>query len=581
MTQTLYAWTIPVALLAVILPVAAEADVCGDLVLMHWDADGWVCVSHDSVEELKTLGFYLPEIPLPVVEPGDDPRYACPALVFDVVFGDAMWPEDLVLTSREASFFDGSAAESATGPEYSTTNIQEVGVDEPDVIKNTATEIFVAGTRMDILRAYPPGDAGVLGHSLVTGEMLLYGDKMAVFQRGGDTKITILDISNKTHPAVIDHILITGAMGEARLINGTIYVITQDYLTDRAPSVRYGTQTLGPLTHYFPYYTADTRTMITAVSLETGMLDAMSFLTPSATDIYSSESNMYLVMRGADEQYWIPEGPGLVQECAAETKIAKIGLSGASLSYEGEGMVPGYPINQFAMSEKDDTFRIATTTWSGVNSAFKLNQTLDVIGEVRDIAPGETMHSARFYGDTLYLVTFRQVDPFFVIDFSGDPEVLGELKLPGFSEYLHPYDSDTILGVGRETVGGEWGPVLDGVKITVFDVSDPADPTLADFTVIGDQSAYSHVMHDHKAALVSHTAISIPVSFDGNTTFHVYNIEDGMLAKKGLVQHQDASWARSLYIGDYLYTLTSDMLKITNLDGFVFVNSVPLNLLGD
>ena len=572
--QTLgtYVWALPLALLAVILPVIAEADVCGDLVLMHWGADGWACVNQSSVEELEKRGFYLPEIPLPVVEPGNTPRYACPALVFDIFSVPVTGAAQEMATS--AQFRMSSPA----GLDYSTTNIQEVGVDEPDIIKNTATEIFVAGNRMDILRAYPPGDAGVLGHSLVTGEMLLHGDKLAVFERGGDTKITILDISNKTDPDVVDHILITGTMTEARLINGTIYVVTQDFLTDRAPSVRHGTNTLDPMTHYFPYYPADTRTMITAVSLESGVFDAVSFLTPSTTEIYASESNMYLVMHGIGE-YWIPEGPGPAQTCASDTKIAKIGLSDASLSYEGEGMVPGYPIDQFAMSEKDDTFRIATTTWSGINSAFKLNETLDIIGEVRDIAPGETMHSARFYGDTLYLVTFRQVDPFFVIDFSGDPKVLGELKLPGFSEYLHPYDSDTVLGVGRETVEGQWGPVLDGVKITVFDVSDPADPTLADFTVIGDWSAYSHVMDDHKAALVSQTVISIPVSFDGNTTFHVYGIEGGMLAKKGLVQHEKASWARSLYIGDYLYTLTPEMLKITNLNGFVFVNSVPLNLL--
>ena len=568
-----YVWTLPLALLAVILPVIAEADVCGDLVLMHWDADGWICVNQNSVEELERRGFYLPDIPLPVAEPGNTPRYACPPLVFDT-----FWPEESI---QGMATIAQSGAASPTSLDYSTTNIQEAGVDEPDIIKNTATEIFVAGNRMDILRAYPPGDAGVLGHSLVTGKMLLHGDKLAVFERGGDTKITILDLSNKTDPGVVDYILITGMMTEARLINDTIYVVTQDFFTDRAPSVRYGTNTLDPLTHYFPYYAADRRTMITAVSLESGMFDAVSFLTPSATEIYASESNMYLVLHGIDGQYWIPEGPGPVQACAADTKIVKIGLSDAALSYESEGMVPGYPIDQFAMSEKDDTFRIATTTWSGINSAFKLNETLDIIGEVRDIAPGETMHSARFYGDTLYLVTFRQVDPFFVIDFSGDPEVLGELKLPGFSEYLHPYDSDTILGVGRETVGGQWGPVLDGVKITVFDVSDPADPTLADFTVIGDGSAYSHVMDDHKAALVSQTVISIPVSFDGNTTFHIYDIKDGMLAKKGLVQHEDASWARSLYIGDYLYTLTPEMLKITNLNGFVFVNSVPLNLLDD
>ena len=568
-------WIIPAALLAAILPVAVGADVCGDLVFMQLDADGWVCVTPGSVEGLERLGFYAPEVPLPMVKPGDTPLYACPGINYTFDDGDVSWPEASIALQAGVSHY-GTSTQAAPASEYSTTNIQEVGVDEPDIIKNTGTDIFVSGDRINILRAYPPGDAAVLGHSPIAGEMLLYGDRLAVFESGGDTKITILDVSNRTDPRVTGHALMTGSMSEARIINDTIYVITQDD-PDRTPSIRYGQNTLRPDTYYFPHYLADIRTTISAVSLESGSVDAMSFLTSFDAQIYASQSSIYFVIPGINYVY---TGPGWMEPgtyCAADSKIAKIRISGADISYGGEGEVPGYPIDQFAMSEKDDTFRIATTTWSGVNSAFKLNETLDITGMVFDIAPGETMHSARFYGDTLYLVTFRQVDPFFVVDFSGDPEVLGELKLPGFSEYLHPYDQNTIVGVGRETLTGQWGPIRDGVKVTVFDVSDPADPTLADFTVIGDDTAFSYITYDHKAALISQRVISIPVSFEGFTTFHVFDIQNGTLVKKGTIQHPDADWARSLYIGNHLYTVTPDVLKITDLDGLVFVNSVQMD----
>ena len=552
--------------LAAILPLAAEADICGDAVLMLWPAGGSICVTEDLVEALEQYGFYTSDIPLPTVNSGGLLSHTCAVDPF--MGGNGVQEGVMMDNAVEASRFASSAP--AASPEYSTTNIQEAGVDEPDIVKNTATDIFVAGDRMNVIRTHTPESAHVVGYIPTTGTMLLHDDKLAVFETGGDTKITILDVTNKTSPQIVGHAIITGSMQEARLTNGTIYVVTRDS-ADRLPMVRSGLDVINPPTHYFPKYPAQVQTMISAVSLESGLIDAVSFLTSFDTVVYASGSSIYLVMPG----YAHPHAGDI--GCASDTQITKMGISGAHLSYGGGGAVPGYPIDQFAMSEKADTFRIATTTWSGVNSAYKLNESLDIVGSVYDIAPGETMHSARFYGDTLYLVTFRQVDPFFVIDFSGDPEVLGELKLPGFSEYLHPYDEHTVFGVGRETVEGQWGPLLDGVKLTVFDVSDPASPTLSDFAVIGDRSSYSHVQYDHKAALVSQRIISIPVTHDQTTTFHAYNIDDGILVKKGIVQHDGAmAWARSLYIGDYLYTVTPGTLKITDLSGFTFVKQVDL-----
>ena len=558
----------------------AAVDDCGSGTPLLWPAGGSICVDDGVyVEALKWFGFYEPDMPLPVVGPGAMPGNAC-GPVYEPWFGPPVMDvmEDAVDAMPAGMTGDrmmrsgaASAAGSGAAPDHSTTNIQEYGVDEPDIVKNTAASIYVAGDRLNILDAWPPRDAGTAGHSYVTGKMLLHGDMLAVFERGGDTKITILDVSDKSNPQTVHRALITGAMHEARLVNGTIYVVTHDF-PDRTPSATYGNRTVQPATHYFPHYGADRQTVVAAVGFD-GMGDVVSFLTPYDTTVYSSGHSLYLALPGLGDFARHMAWPA----CAADTKIVRLGLSGPDISYGGDGTVPGFPIDQFAMSEKDDTFRTATTTWSGVNSAYKLDRSMDIVGKVVDIAPGETMHSARFHGDTLYLVTFRQVDPFFVIDFAGDPRVLGELKLPGFSEYLHPYDEDTILGVGRETVGGEWGPVLDGVKVTVFDVSDPADPTLADFTVIGDRTAYSSVQGDHKAALVSERAISIPVSYDGATSFHVYEIADQALVKQGVVHHPQSPWARSLYMGDYLYTITPTELKITDLDGFVLVNSVPLD----
>ena len=560
-----------VALLPItVLPLAAEANVCGDMILMLWPAGGSICVTEDFVEILEQYGFYTSDIPLPTVNTGGLLAHTCtidPYMDRFIGTEGGFLEEGLMLDTAESAA--PSSPTATTGLEYSTTNIQEAEVDEPDIVKNTATDIFVSGDRTNVIRTYPPESAYVTGYIPITGTMLLHDDKLAIFETGGDTKITILDVTNKTSPQIIDHAIITGSMQEARLTNGTIYIVTRDSV-DRLPTVKSGVDVISPPTHYFPRYPAQVQTMISAVSIESGLIDAVSFLTSFDTVVYASGYSIYLVMPG--HAYSFAEDRG----CASDTKIMKIKISGASLSYGGDGAVPGYPIDQFAMSEKVDTFRIATTTWDGINSAYKLNKTLDIVGSVYDIAPGETMHSARFYGDTLYMVTFRQVDPFFVIDFSGDPEVLGELKLPGFSEYLHPYDEHTIFGVGRETVERQWGPILDGVKLTVFDVSDPANPTLSDFAVIGDSSSYSQVQYDHKAALVSQRIISIPVTHDQTTTFHAYNIDEGLLVKRGIVQHDDAAWARSLYIEEYLYTITPGTLKITDLDGFTFVKQVDL-----
>jgi inhibitor of cysteine peptidase len=211
------------------------------------------------------------------------------------------------------------------------------------------------------------------------------------------------------------------------------------------------------------------------------------------------------------------------------------------------------------------------------NSVYVLNEDLQIVGDLLNIAPGERIYSARFVGDTLYLVTFRQMDPLFVIDLRvpSNPKILGELTMPGFSSYLHPVDSDHILGIGSEN---------GSVKVSLYDVSDPTNPLEESKYLIPGYS-YSEAQYDHKAVLfdLQKNLLVIPVNSwsyvgpenpSGAYVFDV-SLTDG-IRMKGVVQHDfvDQNYSdfrystdirRSLYIGDYLYTIGMTSVKASSL----------------
>lgn len=277
------------------------------------------------------------------------------------------------------------------------------------------------------------------------------------------------------------------------------------------------------------------------------------------------------------------------------TVIHKVAIdetgAGVSFRHTASSGVAGRVLNQFSMDEYDGKFRIATTVRDyGVhNNVYVLDESLDLVGSLEEVAHGEEIYSARFMGDKLYLVTFRQIDPFFVIDLSGDvPQILGELKIPGFSNYLHPYGKDGVVGIGRDV--GEDGRIPEGgggIKIAMFDVSDFDNPRLRDEVVIGDRNTDSPGLKDHKAVLIDEGKgiLSLPVyhrfltadsrlpsvgdaKADWWNGFYVYEIgEDGTFEESGTVRHMDRSqMARSLYIEDALYTVTEAMVAISYLD---------------
>ena len=306
-----------------------------------------------------------------------------------------------------------------------------------------------------------------------------------------------------------------------------------------------------------------------------------------------------------------------IQEENRKTIIHKISIDEEKIEYVAKGTVPGRLLNQFSMDESGDRFRVATTVEYYIqhegtirsNAVYVLDEELDIVGELEDIAPDESIFSSRFMGDRLYLVTFEQIDPFFVIDISTDtPKILGELKIPGFSNYLHPFDEDHVIGIGRDTKVDSNDRVQQlGVKIALFNVADVSNPKVLDDFVIGDRSSHSEALHNHKAFFFDKTrnVLSIPISGDSDGLEHItskmfapeYNRWSGFYVFdvdstngfyiKGTITHQDSDSryygmgdARTFYIDDVLYTASQGYLKMNSFENLEEVNSIKLENTG-
>lgn len=257
-----------------------------------------------------------------------------------------------------------------------------------------------------------------------------------------------------------------------------------------------------------------------------------------------------------------------------KTGIIKIGLD--EFEILATGNVPGRPLNQFALDEYKDNLRIAVTvgetfwgmgTISGMgesaNDVYVLDEALKTIGSVKDLGLTERIYSARFVEDKGYLVTFKQIDPFFVIDLSDSkkPELKGELKIPGYSSYLHPITKDKILGIGKE--GSK-------VKISLFNVENPENPTeIAKYTL---DEYWSDVLNTHHAFLLDkkHQIFFLPGSRGG----YIFSYENNQLALTKAVSNITAK--RAVYMDDYLYIIGENKVTVLNEIDWEKVNELEL-----
>src|SRR5438445_1746457 len=211
-----------------------------------------------------------------------------------------------------------------------------------------------------------------------------------------------------------------------------------------------------------------------------------------------------------------------LQQDYRKTVIQKFAINNGTISYVANNAVPGYLLNQYSMDEFGKKFRVATTSEyyssKGVttaNNVYVLDESLNIVGSLEKVAPEESIFAARFMGDRLYLVTYQRIDPFFVIDLATNTQkILGALKIPGYSSYLHPYDDTHIIGIGKETEQNQYGGLQPvGVKISLFDVSNVTNPVAVDTYLIGGPGTDSEILNDPKALLFDKekNVLSIPV----------------------------------------------------------------------
>ncbi len=542
-------------------------------------------------------------------------------------------------------------------------------MDEADLVKNDGEFIYViSGQSVIILAAYPPQEAGVLSRiefdrNSQLAEMFLAGDRLVVigsnydYGQGsedngdilpvaGTTFIKIYNVADRRNPRLARTVEYEGDYATARMIDNDIHVVltTHPYYylydnKDLTPAniipkfrdVRGDREgvSFSPACDYSDIAYTDPDAFSSFLSIVSLSLDdgaeglEKQVITGYSENVYASLENLYIA--GTDYQYYDYRSPYDVRE--EKTTIYRFKLNGPETVYAGSAEVPGTVLNQFSMDEWNGCFRIATTRGhvsregsSSTNNVYVLDSDLNVTGKLEGLAPGETIYSARFIGKRAYLVTFKKVDPFFVLDLSvpSDPKVLGALKIPGFSDYLHPYDENHVIGVGKNTVEADPGEGnfawYQGMKVALFDVTDVANPQEMYKVEIGDRGTDSYALNDHKAFLFDRDKglLVLPVLLAeltpeqkasentraneyGNFTYQGAYVYDISLAAgielKGRVTHLDDpselnsssyyndssnSVKRSLYIGDYLYTVSDGKVKINRLEDLAEVASIGL-----
>ncbi|SCW59403.1 Secreted protein containing C-terminal beta-propeller domain [Paenibacillus tianmuensis] len=359
----------------------------------------------------------------------------------------------------------------------------------------------------------------------------------------------------------------------------------------------------------------------------------------SGQNVYASPDNLYVTVSEYEpvkenEQTVQTDGKTIVRPASLDmtSAIYKFGMDNGTVRYVGRGKVPGHALNQFSMDEHNGYFRIATTSgdmWrndehTSKNNVYVLNESLSVVGKLEGLAPGERIYSVRYAGNRAYMVTFKNTDPLFVLDLSKPqaPAMLGKLKIPGYSDYLHPYDENHLIGFGKEAVevankkgdGSDTVAFYQGMKLALFDVSDVANPKELFKETIGDRGTESPLLHNHKALLFSKEKqlLAFPVTVAelkdktgantpenaskyGDFTFqgaYVYRLDlQKGFQLRGKITHltgEDMNKAgqhwygsernieRLLYIGDTLYSSSPDMLKANDLNTLREVGSLQL-----
>ena len=606
---------------------------------------------------------------------------------------------DAVDDGAEAPSADGDNSGGGGAPDdFTTTNVQEEGVDELDLVKSNGTEMFIAQDRgLQIVKAWPADETELLAQIDLDGwarGLFLIDDQVVVLQGidgeeaklsgenwWGATRLTVVDVSDPANPQVTREVDIQGYVADARMVDGNVYFVLNQYmqldwqiydeLWNKASQIlpeqpewdapewqwdaaeERARNLLRPevervladvdVQSILPAWRTEASANASAMyacgdiyapvalgdmgMLSIGRLDPASGdldttgLMAQGWQIYASLDNLYVAQ---SSRWWWGFEEDLVSH------VHKFGLhAGSEPTYEASGEFDGWIYDQFAMSEWDGHLRVVSTDfvdwWWGEDSEAEPVEpannvtileddgkgNLVVVGKVGGIAPNERIYSARMIGEKGYMVTFEQIDPLFTLDLSDhtNPRVVGELKIPGYSAYLHPMGDDHLLAVGM--AGLDTGE-LTGLSVNLFDVSDMASPKLAHSHEVSHDGgwAWSEALWDHHAFTFAYGKLTIPAftesyneseerweGFSGTITFAID--ADAGISEVGRVDHRDLvglstcnyarwyDWAeedscswdygywyaqvrRSLYskkgADEYLYTVSDYGVKVNDLN---------------
>jgi len=560
--------------------------------------------------------------------------------------------------------------ESRSKQEYSGTNLQVAGVDEADVVKTDGSYIYQINSRkVKIIQAYPPAEMRVASDisfpdsGFDPQELYVDDDRLVVvgsyyaqpsapsdeankkmpglyppYIRSQFVRVLVYDIKDRAHPQKERELEMEGSYLSSRKVGSNLYLVAnkwinyypvkeqgdydlRPYYRDSAAGNRL-TAVDYPDIRYFPGCVEPNYLMVAGINLANNQPAVISSYLGSGQNVYCSEKNLYIaVSQWQSNPRPLMTGSILKEDFTppreSTTKVYRLALKGdGGISCTGQGEVPGTILNQFSMDENGSYFRIATNTgemWrrdegASKNNIYVLNNQMAITGRLENIAPGERIYSTRFMGDRVYMVTFRQVDPLFVIDLKNPerPQILGALKIPGYSDYLHPYDENHIIGFGKDTVEVKWGQdtqaFYTGVKMAIFDVTDVGHPRELFKEIIGDRGTESELLHNHKAFLFSRerNLLAFPITvmkatgkssdrmpaygdfeFQGAYVYRV-DLEKGFQFKTRITHltqddylksgdtwyNSDRNVQRILYINNDLYTLSPARIRVHDLTSF-------------
>lgn len=454
-------------------------------------------------------------------------------------------------------------------------------------------------------------------------ELYIYEDTLAVvldnyewyenyssYSSDYSTLVEFYDVSDPTDPVRKGGFGQEGSYLASRMTDGNVFLITQysvpydlerDDYDSYIPCLYEGDKQsfISPSRIVYPdCLHSSSYSVICSYSMRSYIRDCEKAVLGYGDIVYMTDEHLYLTKSYCSEELTdrYTESVYDVERYVSgyRTEILKLDLTD-SMTVVALGTVNGQPINRFALDEHADTLRIVTTYRQSERTVYTdeamgfsntryesipktsglyvFDSDLELLGELSGLAEDERVYSVRFSGDVGYFVTFRQVDPLFAVDLSdpGAPKLMSSLKIPGFSEYLHPYSDGLLFGLGMDA-NEDTGRTF-GMKLSMFDVSDPYD--VAEKDKLSLDFSYSEALGDPRAILISaeHELIGFPI--DGG--YVIYGYGDGGFFERSRVESDDMKWSgdsRGLYVGEYIYIVTSDCLLVMNMSDLSFVARV-------